>query len=302
MNPQFVQIPCGKCGTTVWISPAAGVGYCPSCHTPNSIPPGGAQAQQPSNPGGYAAPQQQQQPGAPVPYQGAVQAPVGMQGQVVAYSQPKRPPIGLIIGGVLLVGAGSVAFGFLKSYIFKPKGTASVKSDLGTDPKKADPDKVIEKTKELARKWRPDAEFMGATFQGIKPDGTTDFSDKNAEIDFYSPSRATQSSISQRSDAVKKFLINDDRVDYTALWDATNQWAKEDPINPKCTIAKLVKAMGKKGFKSGTALVSFDPKKAMAWHTVAGDDSKWWDLDSCEELKPTFGDDNGGGGGDDGSE
>ena len=52
----FVQLPCVKCGATVWISPAAGMGYCPSCQTPNQLPPGGAAAAPMGAPGGYGPP------------------------------------------------------------------------------------------------------------------------------------------------------------------------------------------------------------------------------------------------------
>ncbi|MGE3672339.1 MAG: hypothetical protein AB7K71_21900, partial [Polyangiaceae bacterium] len=41
-NYGFVQVPCSKCGTTVWISPQAGMGICPSCHTQNNLPQGAA--------------------------------------------------------------------------------------------------------------------------------------------------------------------------------------------------------------------------------------------------------------------
>jgi hypothetical protein len=82
----FVQVPCVKCGNIVWISPAAGTGYCPSCQTPNQLPQGAAPQAAPQQgygqqPGGYPPQQPQggypQQQGAPqqggYPQQGAPQ-------------------------------------------------------------------------------------------------------------------------------------------------------------------------------------------------------------------------------------
>jgi hypothetical protein len=39
MNP-FIQSPCQRCGATVFIPTATGVGYCPQCHTPAQLQPG----------------------------------------------------------------------------------------------------------------------------------------------------------------------------------------------------------------------------------------------------------------------
>ena len=81
----FVQVPCVKCGNIVWISPAAGTGYCPSCQTPNQLPQGAAAGAPPGAPLGYGPP-----PGAyGQPPQGASQgAPQG------GYGQQPGPPQG----------------------------------------------------------------------------------------------------------------------------------------------------------------------------------------------------------------
>src|SRR6185369_14210542 len=75
---QFAQVPCVRCGTVVWISPAAGMGYCPKCQTPNQLPPGGAQAAGPPM-GGYG------QPGAPQ---------MGAPGAPQMGGAPGGPPMG----------------------------------------------------------------------------------------------------------------------------------------------------------------------------------------------------------------
>ena len=51
MNP-FVQSPCPRCGTAVWIPTATGMAYCPQCQTPVSQQPGAQAAPaQPAAPG-----------------------------------------------------------------------------------------------------------------------------------------------------------------------------------------------------------------------------------------------------------
>ncbi len=59
MNP-FVQSPCPRCGTSVWIPTATGMAYCPQCQTPVSQQPGAqaapAQPAAPAqSPPGFAA-------------------------------------------------------------------------------------------------------------------------------------------------------------------------------------------------------------------------------------------------------
>jgi hypothetical protein len=315
VNPQFVQVPCGKCGATVWISPAAGVGYCPQCHTPNSLPPGGAQAAQPgayggqgaqgAQPGAYGAPQQPgaygqpgqqpggfgqpgqpgQQPGASYP--GAVAGPAGMAGRPMAFAVPAGPSKLKIIGGVVLAAVLGIGWTVVK-YVIKPKTSASTK-DLGiSDQKKADPMKAIEGTKTLAKKWRSDAEFHGINILAMNTDGTIDLTKSNMVVEWYSPSRVTSSSAKGREDSVKKFAINDDRVDYASLWGATKPWqgVKPTPI-PKCTTEKLAKQLAKtEKWKSGTVHVAIDPNWGHYWHVLSSSPqiNKWYDLDSCEEI------------------
>ncbi|MEO7097430.1 MAG: hypothetical protein ABI175_29485 [Polyangiales bacterium] len=221
-----------------------------------------------------------------------MQAAPGVQGQVMAFQTPKRPPIALIIGGVILAIALSVGFSLFRSFIFKPKGHESAKS-MGLDPKKADPDAMIEKTQTLARKWRPDAEFLAMNITGMNPDGTIDLSAHNVIIEFFSPSRVQASSANGRTDAVKKFNFNDDDVNYKDVFDATNVWTDVKPTPHECTVAKVTKIIKKKGFKSGTAQITLDPKVGFAWHVLASGAkiNAWYDLETCEELSPTFGDD-----------
>ncbi len=331
MNPQFVQIPCVKCGATVWISPAAGVGYCPSCHTPNSMPAGGApQAAAPAPQGqaafaatmvapsggaqGYGQPQGQQQwgqqaqqpqqqqwgqqPAAQQPQQPAAQQPAAQYPQAgqaaapqqammhpMAFRQQKKPPVGLIIGGVLLAIVGSVGFTVLKGFIFKKPGHAVVK-DIGiTDAKKADLDKIITGTKTLAQKWRANAQFFSVTANGVNPDGTIDLTDGNVVVKYISPGN--------KKDAMKEFSFNGEDIVYDKIWDMQRAWNDDDvtPV-PECTAAKLTKALKKEGWKSGKGQMIINPEDTdrPAWHVnVSGASiADFFDLETCEKLKVDF--------------
>ncbi|MEO7094046.1 MAG: hypothetical protein ABI175_12405 [Polyangiales bacterium] len=282
MNPQFVQIPCVKCGATVWISPAAGVGYCPSCHTPNNMPAGGAPQAQPYGQPGVQQPMQQPMgQGQPAPQV----APVAMS--PMAFRQPKKPPMGLIIGGVLLAIVGSVGFSLFKSFIFKKPGHASAK-DIGiSDPKKADLDQIIAGTKTLAQKWRGNAQFFAVTANGVNPDGTVDLTDGNVIVKYIS--------VGNKVDSTKEFILNGDDVTYDKVWDTTRAWVADDvtPL-PECTAGKLAKALKKEeGWKSGKGQFIIDPEDTdrPAWHVNISGGAKvtdFFDLETCEKLKVDF--------------
>lgn len=319
MNPQFVQIPCVKCGATVWISPAAGVGYCPSCHTPNSMPAGGAPQAQAAAPQGQAAfaatmvapsggapgygqpqgqqqwgqqpaqqqwGQQAQQPAAQAP---AAQAPAAQQPMVhpmmAGYRQPKRPPMAAIIGVPILAILGSVGWYVVRPMIFKKPGHAKVK-DIGiTDEKKADLDKIITGTKTIAQKWRANAQFFGVIANGVNPDGTIDLTDGNVVVRYIS--------VGNKKDSVKEFAFNGEDITYETVWDTTRAWEADDvtPI-PECSAAKLAKALKKEGWKSGKGQFIIKPEDTdkPAWHVnVSGASiADFFDLETCDKLKVDF--------------
>lgn len=289
MQSQFVQIPCGKCGTTVWIAPAAGVGYCPSCHTPNQLPPGGAPAAPPAAspygaapgaaPSPYGAP-----PGAPSPYGAApppgapaapppgaqpyaVQAPMGATG--VPFQSPGLP-LGRMLGGV---GAAVVAIGvslgvfFLKDKL--PGRGMSKTTEFGIDSKKADAEKMILAAGTLAKKWRNDATFMKISMPAMQSDGTVDLTKNNAMVEYFSPSGVQSGSASGRKDTIKKYnFVNSDQIIYRDRWDASNQWRAPLPISavPACKASQIAAKVP--GFTPGkTAIVTLDPEsmKGPAW-------------------------------------
>ena len=251
---QFVQIPCGKCGTTVWISPAAGVGYCPSCHTPNKLPPGGAAAA--GAPGAAPqAPAGQPYPGAaPSPY--AAQAPAGMTG--MAMKTPGFPMLKVAgaVGLAILVGGAyvvkNIVFGMMKP------GHASL-SSVGIDEKKGDPDKMILAAGGLAKKWRSDAVFRSVNIQKLGSDGTTDLSKDNVQVEYFSPMGVASIIKKINDDSIKKFSFSGTGVNYKDIWGPTKRWDPAPPASPipQCT-AKMLAA--KVGIKPGKFVhASYDP-------------------------------------------
>lgn len=294
-NPQFAQQPCIKCGTTVWIAYAAGVGYCPSCHTPNSIQAAGAQPSQPGQPGQpgqpMGAPQQPGQPQQPMVQQ---QQHPAFAAAMMSGGRPKSK--GAVIGGavglIVLSVLGSVGYYAFKQYIFRAKGHASAK-DIGiTDEKKADLEKMISGTQTLAKKWRSDAELAEINVQSFHSDGTVDLT-KSAQIIYASAGRV-KSTATAGEDSVKKFIFNDKNVDYSDVFGLTTTQPDFAPLpERKCTPEKLGKLMEKKGIKSAHLVMN-----DIAWHVLADDGGFYVDSTSskCEEVKPNFG---GGGGGDD---
>lgn len=273
----YVQGSCSRCSGSVWTSAGGGLGYCPQC-----------QAQVVVN---VAAGAQPIGPGTP---------PAAMANAFANVPGARRPggmPVVPAILGILVLVIGSVAFASLKAFVFKKPGTASAK-DIGIDPKGADPAKMIEGTRALAKKWRSDAEFYSINVNGMKADGTVDLKDGGTvTITFYSRSGVTSSNAKARKDSVKKFVFNDDRIDYTAIWGATKPWKGITPTpTPSCTGKKLAKALKDDDVSVGKdAVVSIDPKWGFAWHVVAGSDNKWYDLEDCSGMKLKLGD----GGGDD---
>lgn len=315
----FVQTPCPKCGTTVWISPQAGMGYCPGCQSQVPMPPGGnavAAASAPQAQYGQQAGAYGQQPGAPYGQQPGA-APYGQQAAPNANANAaapyavnpafrgvgagaKPPSRVAIIGGAVLVVLGGLALGGVRAYLAMSKGNASAKS-IGVDPKSAELTKMIEGTRSLARKWRSDAEFYSINVAGgINKDGTVDLNSGTVTVTWYSPSRVTSSSNATRKDSVKKFVFNGDKVTYAAMWGATKPWkgVKPTPV-PACDSKQLAKAMKADDVSLGSgATLSINPNWGNAWHVASGSDSKWYDLDDCSPLKLKMGGEDDGTGSD----
>ncbi len=277
MQSQFVQIPCVKCGTIVWIAPAAGVGYCPSCHTPNQLPPGAAMG---------GAPMGGMPPGV------AQQAPPGMAGQAAPQQYSGGGSIiGRVlpaVGGAVLVSALGIGWAVFK-WKFQP-GKASVTS-YGMEKDKADPDKMLAAATTLATKWRADAKLMKINVLGLRPDGLADIKDKNAMIEFYSPSGVTQATSKRREDSIKKYnFVNGDQIVYKDKWGATNLWKEPLPAlpTPGCSLKTLattkLKDKGLTGTK--TAHVQADGEKQRpSWIVNFEGKTMYFDFNNCSELR-----------------
>jgi hypothetical protein len=285
---QFVQTPCPKCGTVVWISPAAGMGFCPGCHTQVALQAGAAAP--PPAAGAYPG-YGQQAPGATSTAPTSASAPAP-QFSAVAMKTPKAPSRAAAIGGAVLAVIAAVGVGVVKTFVLGKKGHASVKS-LGTDAKSADIDKLISGTKELAKKWRSDAVFYEIAANGVKKDGTVDLSDGNVVVTFVSAKGVTSSSNAQRTDSVKKFSINGDDVNYQAKWNVKKPWSGFSPTpEPTCSASKLAKKLAEDGFGGKGSMLAINPRitDVPAWHAVWDKESRWFDLETCKELKLTMGD------------
>jgi hypothetical protein len=313
---QFVQIPCSKCGTIVWIAPAAGVGYCPSCHTPNQLPAGGAPQQGGppmggAPPGAYGAPQQggYGAPGAPgaygAPQQGGYGAPPGAPGMPGAppapggYGAPMQPPMQMrgvsaggggntlkaVGGGILAVvvalGYGALRFG--KSFL--PKPGIETLANLGIDKKKGDPDKMIAGAAAYAKKWKSDAGFWSVNIGALSADGTIDLTSSNVTVEYFSPSAVSSPLQTIRDDSIKKFNFIEDNMQYKDVWGVKKQYSpppRPTPI-PGCTAKMLAAVLVKAGsLKSGATIqATIDPQFSDSWIVQTPTIPTKYDIATC---------------------
>jgi hypothetical protein len=277
----FVQTPCVKCGTTVWISPAAGVGYCPSCQTPNQIP-AGAGAQAGGVPGGAPA-------GSP---QAAFQA-AAMGGG----GFPVGKVIGIVAGAIALT-VGSIGFYFVKSALFGSGGKGHIGyAQMGIDPKKADPDKLITSVSGLAQKWKKDATWWSINLQTVGADGNADCSGGGCVVQYASLKSASSAATSVNKDSIKDFSFGPKEVNFAGTRGTAGgkPWKEpKAPPTPGCGIKQLVetqlKAKGLTGSK--TVRVTFDASSGFgpsewSWRVV-GQDPKidsYFSLATCAQTK-----------------
>jgi len=282
---QFVQVPCVKCGTVVWIAPAAGVGYCPSCHTPNQLPAGGAAAAPPGAPGATPG-----APGMPQPPAAGYGAPHPAFAGVAAGGPSKFKIIG---GGVLAVVAATAVGGAKLWFrnLGKDPGKESL-SSLSITPKKGDPDRMISAASAYAKKWRSDAVFRSVTIMALGADGTQDLTDKNVVVEYFSPSGVSSAVKSLREDSIKKYnFMGDDMTwDTKMIWGPTKQLTSPPPATkiPGCSAKMLAAALVKQGtLKPGTTVqVSLDPNfSETSWIVQAPSGPLHFDAATCTPRK-----------------
>lgn len=259
----FVQVPCVKCGTIVWIAQATGSGYCPSCHTPNTLQAGAAPQQMGGAPGGqpqYGMPQQQ------------YAAPMAMPSSGF--------PIGKLIGGVfgaLVIGALSIGGWWAKTYFFGGGGKGKVGwGQLKMDSSKPDGDLMMTSISGAATKWKKDAIWWSTNYQAVRADGTVDVT-KGAQVEYISPSKVSSASKKVREDSIKKFVFSKTGVDFSKKWNATNQWKNvTPPAQPTCTIKQLAQKLAAEKGLTGekTVRISYDPqfqRGTQAWRVIGKD-------------------------------
>ncbi|NUP11055.1 MAG: hypothetical protein HOW73_33840 [Polyangiaceae bacterium] len=276
----FVQLPCPKCSTTTWITPQVGYGICPACHT--EVRAGGAPA------------------GAGVPMPGPVNAPAGPAAPPMAMpmamaSRPggHRLRAALMIGAVVVIGAGSVAFMTLKNkYLGTGKKDTASYVSLGLNADRPDGDAMITSVADRATKWKKDAYFWSVNYQAVRSDGTVDV-EKGAEVQYISPSRVVKKSKKDREDSIRKFAYSQNGADYSKQWDAINEWKNvEKPEAPECTIKDLTGKLQKDGLTGDkTVRISFDPqfdwKSEQLWHVIGTDpqiDARY-SMKTCEKVE-----------------
>jgi hypothetical protein len=299
---QFVQVPCVKCGTIVWIAPAAGMGYCPSCQTPNQIPAGGAPAAAAPGaaapagapggygtppPGGYGAPPGAA-PGAPGVAGYGAPAPAFHAAAATGGPSKLKAIGGAVLGIVVAVGYGGLRI-FGKRGIGANKGTESI-SALGIDPKKGDPDKMIAGAAAYAKKWKSDAQFWSVNIAALGADGTIDLTDKNVVVEYFSPSGVSSPVQSAREDSIKKFNFIGENMQYADQWGVKKQItpAPKGPGTPGCTVKMLAAALVKSGaLKQGQTLqVSIDPMfSETSWIVQTPGKPSHFDTGTCAPRK-----------------
>jgi len=206
----------------------------------------------------------------------------------------------LVIGGVVLA---QNVFGIDIPIIGRfvgggGSGKAKAKRELdkmGVEYEAANPNDIIKGMQKRAKKWRKEAEFYSVSINGLKSDGTIDFSSDNSTmvVEFFSPKLVGSTSKSKREKSIRKYVINKYNVD-EQIWGVKKRYTDVPgtPI-PECQltdVGKLLEDRGMKGKK--TASVSLDPGFAFATDGLSFNINVqspklhlYVDIDSCEVIK-----------------
>jgi hypothetical protein len=252
----------------------------PQQQNPYGAPPGQGAAQPQQNPYGTPpgqAAQPQAQYGAPPggghPQAGGFPAPGGFPavgGFPVAGGGGSK--LKMMGGGLLtlVLVAGGIGFSLFRSKL--PGGMGKDKSSLSSlkiEEESADPDKMIASVRDIARKWRKDAEFYSINVLGFRSDGTVDLSQSSSvvTVEYFSPSAVQSFDKKVRDDSIKKFIFNGYGVSYDDIWGVRERvegGISGTPV-PTCTAKKIGAILAQKGLKPGkTAHLSLDPQFAFA--------------------------------------
>ncbi len=204
----------------------------------------------------------------------------------------------VIGGGALAQGVFGIEIPIIGRYIGGSGGSGNAKRALdkiGVDYEAANPNDIIKGMRKRAKKWRKEAEFYSVSINGLKSDGTIDFSKDNSTmvVEFFSPKLVGSTSKSKREKSIRKFVINKYKV-AEQVWGVKKRYpdVPGTPI-PECQleeVGKLLKERGMKGKK--TATVSLDPGFAFATDGLSFNINVtspklhlFVDIDSCEVIK-----------------
>jgi len=208
--------------------------------------------------------------------------------------------VALVVGGVVIA---QNVFGIEVPIIGRFVGgggssKAKAKRELdrmGVDYEAANPNDIIKGMKKRAKKWRREAEFYSVSINGLKSDGTIDFSKDGSTmvVEFFSPKLVGSTSKSSRKKGIRKYVISKSNVG-EQVWGVKKRYPDMSgtPI-PECElteVGKLLKERGMKGKK--TASVSLDPGFAFATDGLSFNINVtspklhlYVDIDSCEVIK-----------------
>ncbi len=207
--------------------------------------------------------------------------------------------VALVVGGVVLAqNVFGIEIPIIGRFVGGGSGKAKAKRELdrmGVEYDAANPNDIIEGMAKRAKKWRKEAEFYSVSINGLKSDGTIDFSKDNSTmvVEFFSPKLVGSTSKSSREKGIRKYIINKYNVD-EQIWGVKKRYTDVPgtPI-PECELSevgKLLKERGMKGKK--TASVSLDPGFAFATDGLSFNINVsspklhlYVDIDSCEVIK-----------------
>ena len=175
-----------------------------------------------------------------------------------------------------------------------PSSKSALKKD-GINYEAANPNDIIEAMGKRARKWRKDAEFYSVTINGMKTDGTLDFSGDKAiiTVEYFSPELVGSSSSSKRKDSIRKYVINKYNLK-EEVWGVKKAFpdVPGTPV-PKCQLSKVGKTLKDKGMTDkSSATISLDPGFAFATDGLSFNVNvsnpklhMFLDIDSCDIIK-----------------
>jgi hypothetical protein len=205
----------------------------------------------------------------------------------------------VVIGGVVLAqNVFGIEIPIIGRFIGGRGGGGSAKRELdkiGVEYEAANPNDIIKGLKKRAKRWRKEAEFYSVSINGLKSDGTLDFSTGKATmvVEFFSPKLVGSTSKSNRKKSIRKYVINKYKVT-EQVWGVKKRYpdVPGTPI-PECQLTEVGELLEERGMKGKkTASVSLDPGFAFATDGLSFNINVtspklhlFVNIDSCEVIK-----------------